>query len=778
MRRPLLVSAVLVVSLLVSVAPAAGAHTAVVSIHTTDTDFNGASALENVTVKGSGTSAYVDWRGGETGSTADRCGIGCDDSGDAGVTGKYGMEVNPNTVLDGVNATVSSNTTGATTMYVLKSDGTVIGQAPISGGTANITTTPRMQPATTYYVAVDAGGSSFDVGYYSGTISSSSNDIDIKKGGWAAGSSTSNPYGVSAVTAVTGSGPGQYVGPAHDASDPVQGFADITVQNANVTIEWQGYDGTNWVVVDSTTYTTGGNKTASLSGGYERWRLNMTSTQTATYDYSTTLEDEGVTAPTSPPQLDNASASPSGGERVTETPTFSINGSDVDFGDAEGDTVTLDWYRNGELLGTATETTNGTWEFTPSEGLAGTSTWHVVATDEYGHETTSDTFSYESPSQLEIYNESDPTTLVNNSNATIEFYFGNGTVSTTETKTTSDGTVDMSGLPADQQFVVVVEAEGYAPRRIYVPGLYETQRVFVLPNSATGVEPTFDLKDYTGLYPPETSVLKVQRVLNGSWQTVEGDYFGATGQFPTTLARNERHQLVLVNTETGRTKNLGTFTPKDSETYEVTVYSRDDIEVVRTGASVDISPATRRLQDGENQTIGATVRSQAEDLSSWEITVLLQDSDTGANSTLATKSGTDPSLGELKQQFNLTGQAGGAVFVNVTYTLVDGTTETQVVEFVISRVSDNQFALLPVLGKVEARFPSQTQGMVTGLLAVIVTILFAGFIATLPGTSSEVVGLVAVLTLAGFAVISWIGYGPVFAGAAAWVAMAALRRGI
>jgi len=40
-----------------------------------------------------------------------------------------------------------------------------------------------------------------------------------------------------------------------------------------------------------------------------------------------------------------------------------------------------------------------------------------------------------------------------------------------------------------------------------------------------------------------------------------------------------------------------------------------------------------------------------------------------------------------------------------------------------------------------------------------------------------VIGLVAVGTMSGFAVIGWLGYDVVFAGGVAWVSLTAVRRG-
>lgn len=192
------------------------------------------------------------------------------------------------------------------------------------------------------------------------------------------------------------------------------------------------------------------------------------------------------------------------------------------------------------------------------------------------------------PSTLFVFQEQNPTQLISGSAEVRVRFFVDGSEEVIE-RTVTDGTVDLSGLPSDQQFVVTVSAEGtpYTYRRIVVDSLSEQQDVYLLNQSrATTVDVEFALTDYTGQYPGSETNLFIERPItkdfdnDGSnetrYRTILGDNFGSTGQFPATLAQNERYRLRIVNQPNQRI--LGAYTAARSEVQNIRI---QDLEINR-----------------------------------------------------------------------------------------------------------------------------------------------------------------------------------------------------
>jgi hypothetical protein len=244
---------------------------------------------------------------------------------------------------------------------------------------------------------------------------------------------------------------------------------------------------------------------------------------------------------------------------------LSIQVNDSDFATAQGDTVTVDFYVDGSQAGSTTVSSNGTASYTASVSTGGTHTWHAEITDSYGETATSDTFNFEAPGTLYVYSESNPNELVDNATVEIRFY---GEENFVVERSTTNGKIDMSGLPADQEFVAVAKASGYYDRRIYVSSLYEQQSVFLLPDSQNAVYNVFELVDQSGNYPAGETRLIIQRALNTSgslnWVTVAGDFFGATNEFPVYLRYNQRYRVIIEN-DAGDRRVIGAYSATDED---------------------------------------------------------------------------------------------------------------------------------------------------------------------------------------------------------------------
>lgn len=190
------------------------------------------------------------------------------------------------------------------------------------------------------------------------------------------------------------------------------------------------------------------------------------------------------------------------------------------------------------------------------------------------------------PSTLFVFQEQNPSKLISG-NADIRVrFFADGSEKVIE-RTITDGTADLSGLPSDQQFVVTVSADDtpYTYRRIVVDSLSEQQDVYLLNKSrATTVDVEFALTDYTGQYPGSETNLFIEKPItkdfdnDGSnetrYRTILGDNFGASGQFPATLAQNERYRLRIANQPNQRI--LGAYTAARSEVQNIRI---QDLEI-------------------------------------------------------------------------------------------------------------------------------------------------------------------------------------------------------
>lgn len=205
--------------------------------------------------------------------------------------------------------------------------------------------------------------------------------------------------------------------------------------------------------------------------------------------------------------------------------------------------------------------TNTTVSTTLNTVTAGPHDWSVVATDRYGEQTTAN-YTFGVPDTLFIRNQTNATQLVDNTQVTVRFFNGTEIIN----RTTTDGTVDMRGLPANKRLIVTANADGYHRQTVLLDSLIEEQDVYLL-NETKGVEVRFELKDRSGDFPQD-SVLFIELPINQSgtlqYETIVADRFGPDG-VTTFLQEGERHRLKIRNPEKD-VRILGAFTPTVSET--------------------------------------------------------------------------------------------------------------------------------------------------------------------------------------------------------------------
>jgi len=718
------------------------------------------------------TTATVNGEGGVAfGGTAQRP---ADDSSGS-TTNKVGIVIEPETDLNGIKATLSSTTTGATQAYLETTSGTVLDTATVSGAGDTVTFSASLSAGTQYRVVVDDNGDSFQLGWLDATsYPYQSTLVDIVDG-YESGLSSSDAFAFRSVTALSDTG--SYTTPNQSVSEIEEVAINVTtVRDSDLTLYAEYWDGSAWVTANQTTVTTAGNKTLGVAATAETWRVRASFTGTGGApdafigDVSWLFDAQQPTG---------SNISPGDGTKLTgQTTTFTVDVADPDFATGQGDSVTATLYVDGTAVGSETVTQNQTATVEHSVAGGGDHSFYWVLTDEYGESSTTATRTVSAPSQLSIYNESNSSELLNQTTFDVTLYFDNGTgPAIVEERTVSDGTVNLTGLPAGEDFVVSVEGDGWVNRRIVVPSIYDTQRVYMLNSSVDTTPVVFKLEDFTGTFPQDETVLLVERGVNGTYQTVLGDEFGATGQFPATLATGVRHRLVLLNTETGERRVAGTYTPLAGGEQTITVSPSDGVSVLDSGPTIAWIPGTDLLPATDSAQLGARLENRSATITSWSVTAT-HVPETGTNSTLWTYSASTNG-GRATTTENLSGLSG-QVILNVTYSSDTGVTTSDVRAFTLQDQSDAfGFSLLGQMDSAPgALLPSQDVSAFQTAVALMLAVLSMAVVAVSTNTTSELTAGAGVLILGGFSVVGWVGYPLVVTSGVAWLGLTAIRRGV
>jgi hypothetical protein len=608
---------VLVALLAITAMPASAQNASAVASEHTDFgtgDEPSPTALENMAVEGSGDSASVSLSSGGSGQLfADDFE---DEPADSGTADAWETTIGS---ADTQEVTSSTAASGSQSYYL--STGTYVGQRPTSQPLDTPTTIPynaliNSESGVTNIRLVNGGTRLIQVGirdgdlqYYDGsswtlisttpdrnewvdltlTPEPSTDEVTIDwqtssaSGSQTVGAEASFTDGYDAVRIFQNNGAGYfdavsideqtttsgtYIGAPHDAEQIEQGWANVTLSNAEATVTWQedgDGDGT-WSNVSSQTVTSTTNLTQDLSGTQsDRWRVRIDIDTTAD-SASAAIHDEGLLFEPSAPTLSDPEPT---GQISDYNGDISINVSDADLGLAQGDTVVVEAANStGATIGQQSVTNNGTVTFSYSAPPGQNDvTW--TATDEYDNSATA-TQNFTTPATLSIFNESAPSQLVDDAGELRIRFFGDG--GDVVTRNTGDGTVSLSGLPANERFVVTVsdDNEQYYYRRIIITSLYNQSEIYLLPRNASSNNVEFRLNDFTGgQFPPAETRLYIEAPIEKDfdgdgtnetrYQTIFGDTFGSSGGFPAVLATNERYRLRLTN-EAGDTRVLGSYT--------------------------------------------------------------------------------------------------------------------------------------------------------------------------------------------------------------------------
>lgn len=220
---------------------------------------------------------------------------------------------------------------------------------------------------------------------------------------------------------------------------------------------------------------------------------------------------------------------------------------------------------------------------------------------------------------LTIREETPPHAKITTVDATIKFFEDEEDDPVIIERTASNGEVELTGVPVDEQFVVQVQASGYYNRTVILDDIGKQETVFLLDRAEQTVENRFVVADRTGDFPPEDSELIIQRSINRSvyggspsgfsWTNVAGDDLGADEAFVTTLEEEGRYRILVRNDE-GDTRILGAYTAETTGTITLNIGSvvvdPESPDTVGTNATLNQTAQPSYVRFGYNDSTDST----------------------------------------------------------------------------------------------------------------------------------------------------------------------------
>ena len=242
----------------------------------------------------------------------------------------------------------------------------------------------------------------------------------------------------------------------------------------------------------------------------------------------------------------------------------------------------------------------------------------------------------------------EPHAIINSTTVTLKFYedvdfneFESGVKIVS--KTTTNGQIDLTGLPVTSEFVVISQAPGYHPRTTLIGNLGFQNTIFLLKKSQPSTNTHIQVVDYTGNYAPDSDItFVIKRPINitsydpgnvtfqglSTYLTMSGDHLGNPQVFNATLNTLERYNLEVSNAA-GDVRSLGGFVPTAERPTENPLI----IEIKTTDAKLTIEPgkywnATLNSTDLSNQFIRLKYNDPAQRTTNFTWWVTLWNNDT------------------------------------------------------------------------------------------------------------------------------------------------------
>jgi len=315
------------------------------------------------------------------------------------------------------------------------------------------------------------------------------------------------------------------------------------------------------------------------SNGQFAWYVEATDKYAATstsIDQTITLEEPApvVTNITPADNTDLSSGPVSIGVTIEDASLPSTDNVTVQFQNGTG----------GNISSAQTLTANGSVSVPYATLLGGANEWKAQVNDSFGNSFTTDTFTFRVPAELTLRNVNDATDIIDDANvdATVRFFEEEG--DRVFPRDPVNGTIDMTGLPVNEPFVVGVRDanDTYVSRLTLIDTIFEQQSVYLINSTVNTAIIRFTIEDRTGQFAGEGTKLQIRRAINTTtspadeeeYVIVAGDIVGSQLQFETELEQDVRYRVRVAN-EQGETRQLGAFTARVDQVIALTISGID-----------------------------------------------------------------------------------------------------------------------------------------------------------------------------------------------------------
>jgi hypothetical protein len=304
--------------------------------------------------------------------------------------------------------------------------------------------------------------------------------------------------------------------------------------------------------------------------------------------------------------------------------TLAVNVTDADIN--YEDYFAAFFYVDGEYVGSAGRTTNGEIQQNIGTFTGGYHTWAANVQDTWSGVTSTGTEGFYVLSTLYIRDEQDFTNTIDDSTITLNFY----TENTSTTKTSSSGSVDLTGLPISN-ILVTASADGYYDRKTVITSLYDTQNIYLISENTSVIYNTFKLNTQSISYPVTSYWIDIQKPMNGTVDTVFSSYFGFDGSCGTYLIESDVYRLVIHSPD-GSEVSYGWLYPDPDGTMDITITSDTGSDYVTdwlsSGFTVDDDADTITFTYDSDEAIESATFSATENNESVALYTLDTDSGT------------------------------------------------------------------------------------------------------------------------------------------------------
>jgi len=227
---------------------------------------------------------------------------------------------------------------------------------------------------------------------------------------------------------------------------------------------------------------------------------------------------------------------------------------------------------NGSNIGSQqTLNANGTASIQYPGLVGGDNQWAAEVTDSFGNSITTDTFSFRIPSELTLRDANDPSEIIDDPavEATVRFFEEDG--ERVFPREPTNGVIDMTGLPVDEDFVVGVrdDSSTYVSRITLIDSIFTQQSVYLINTSQPTAIVRLEIEDRTGLFSEAGTNIRIERAVNTvdspadeeRYVIVAGDVIGNQLSFETELQQDVRYRVSIAN-DVGEVRQLGRFTAR------------------------------------------------------------------------------------------------------------------------------------------------------------------------------------------------------------------------